>query len=202
MTPAKPTLIQRLAAPDRAALLEHFIALARDDRRLRFGTPMGDAVLAEYVRRIDFARDGLFAVHDGEGVALVAVIHVARSERSAELGLSVLPGHRGQGLGAALFRRAVNYLRTLGMPEVFVHCLSENGAMMHLARKHGMRILPEGAETDARLALEPPDAHTLFTEWLHDYHAAAIRAVRANGRMAQALLRAGAPVMPPAATTP
>jgi hypothetical protein len=60
--------------------------------------------------------------------------------------------------------------------------------MMHLARKNRMRIIPAGAETDARLALEPPTAQTVFTEWLHEYHAAAITTVRSNTRFAKTLL--------------
>ena len=39
-----------------------------------------------------------------------------------------------------------------------MHCLSENGAMMHLARKQGMLIVTEKGESDARLELPPADA--------------------------------------------
>jgi hypothetical protein len=150
----------RLHASDRDALADHFINLDGEDRRLRFGSTISNDGLREYVARIDFERDGIFAVHDDEGSRLLAVIHVALSAKSAELGL----------------------------PEVFVHCLTENGAMMHLARKNRMRIIPAGAETDARLALEPPTAQTVFTEWLHEYHAAAITTVRSNTRFAKTLL--------------
>jgi RimJ/RimL family protein N-acetyltransferase len=178
----------RLRESDRAALADHFISLDGEDRRLRFGSNISDDGLREYVARIDFERDGVFAVHDDEGARLLAVIHVAPSSKSAELGLSVAAEHRGQGLGSALFLRAVNHLRNRGMSEVFVHCLTENGAMMHLARKNRMRIIPAGSETDARLALDPPTPHTVFTEWLHDYHAAAVTTVRSNTRFAKTLL--------------
>jgi RimJ/RimL family protein N-acetyltransferase len=178
----------RLRESDRSALEEHFLSLQGDDRRLRFGSNINDDGLREYVARLDFDRDGLFAVHDDEDIRLLAVIHVASTRDSAELGLSVLQGHRGQGLGSALFTRAVTYLRNRGTSEVFVHCLSENGAMMHLARKNGMRIMPAGTETDARLALDPATAQTLFTEWLNEYHAAAVKTVRSNSRFAKTLL--------------
>jgi GNAT superfamily N-acetyltransferase len=180
-------LTERLRQHDRAAIEKHFLSLHGEDRRLRFGSNISDDGLREYVARLDFERDGLFAVHDDDE-RLLAVIHVAFNDESAELGLSVLQGHRGMGLGGALFRRAVMHLRNRGTPEVFVHCLSENGPMMHLARKHRMRIIPAGSETDARLALDPATAHTLFTEWLHDYHAAAVKTVRSNSRFAKTLL--------------
>jgi ribosomal protein S18 acetylase RimI-like enzyme len=178
----------RLRESDRASLANHFISLDSEDRRLRFGSNIGDDGLREYVARIDFARDGVFAVHDEEGARLLAAIHVALSAGSAELGLSVATECRGQGLGSALFQRAVNFLRNRGTPEVLVHCLTENGAMMHLARKNRMRIVATGAETDARLALDPPTPHTMFTEWLHEYHAAAVGTVRSHTRFAKTLL--------------
>jgi ribosomal protein S18 acetylase RimI-like enzyme len=177
----------RLRESDRAALITHFLGLGAEDRRLRFGSPLRDEGLQAYVARIDFERDGLFAVHDDE-LKLLAVVHVAFSEGSAELGLSVLPGFRGQGLGSALLVRAIVHLRNRGSAEVFVHCLTENAAMMHLARKHGMRVIPAGAETDARLAIEPPTPHTHFLEWLHEQQGQFAQAVRHQARFSRAVL--------------
>ena len=74
------------------------------------------------------------------------------------------PGFRGRGYGDALFRRAVTFLRNRGVREVFVHCLAENGAMMHLARKQGMEIGVDAGEADAWLRLAPADATSHFGE--------------------------------------
>lgn len=179
------TTTVRLRAHDRAALLTHFLSLDRDDRRLRFGSAIPDEGLEAYAARIDFERDGLFAVHD-DNLEMVALIHVAITGTSAELGLSVLPGWRGAGYGNGLLRRAVTYLRNRGVREVVVHCLSENGAMMHLARKNGMRIVYSGSESDARLALDAATAETYFAEWLDDHRGLAVRALRQNARNARA----------------
>ena len=161
------SLTVRLRAADRAALEKHFHALGSDDRRLRFGASISDAGLRQYVARIDFERDGLFAVRD-ETPRLLAVAHVAVGGGEPEMGLSVLPGFRGQGLGSAVFARGVMHLRNRGQRRVFMHCISENGAVMHLARKNGMRIVNAGAESDAYLALEPPTPHSRFAEWMQD----------------------------------
>jgi len=56
----------RLRETDRAALEAHFLALDGEDRRLRFGASISDEGVRLYVARIDFGRDGLFAVHDEE----------------------------------------------------------------------------------------------------------------------------------------
>ncbi|MGZ5047834.1 MAG: N-acetyltransferase family protein, partial [Usitatibacter sp.] len=177
---------------DRPCLVKHFLSLQGEDRRLRFGSSISDDGLRAYVARLDFDRDGLFAVQDEE-LSLLAVVHVATSGKSAELGLSVLPGSRDQGLGNALFKRAVTFLRNRGTLEVFVHCLSENGAMMHLARKNGMRIVYSGSESDAHLQLDPPTANSFIAEWLGDQEAHAVQAVRRHARISQQLLRAIVP---------
>lgn len=178
----------RLRELDRASLERHFLALGSEDRRLRFGSSISDEGIRAYVERLDFGRDGLFSVQD-EDLSVLAVVHVAPSGESAELGLSVLPGSRAMGLGNALFKRAVVFLRNRGTLEVFVHCLSENGAMMHLARKNGMRIVYSGGESDARLQLDPPTANSFINEWLGDQRANAVQAVRRNARISQLLFR-------------
>jgi GNAT superfamily N-acetyltransferase len=157
----------RLRESDRAALEAHFLALGAEDRRLRFGASISDAGVRAYVSRIDFEHDGLFAVHDDDP-KLIAVVHVAVGAGGAEMGLSVLPGHRGQGLGSALFTRAVMHLRNRGEPRVFVHCITENAAMLHLALKRGMRIVNAGAETDAYLVLAPATPQSILHEWAQD----------------------------------
>jgi RimJ/RimL family protein N-acetyltransferase len=185
--PASPSPV-RLRELDRPFLEKHFVSLEGEDRRLRFGSSIANEGLRAYVARLDFERDGLFAVQDEE-LNIVAVVHVATTGMSAELGLSVLPGWRDKGLGNALFKRAVTFLRNRGTLEVFVHCLSENGAMMHLARKNGMRIVYSGGESDARLQLDPPTANSFIDEWLGDQEARAVQAVRRHARISQLLFR-------------
>lgn len=180
MKPEKSTV--RLLDRDRPAVRDHFVCLSTEDRRLRFGSNISDVGLAGYVERLDFEQDGLFAVQD-EDLSIVAVVHVATTGRSAELGLSVLPEWRGNGLGNALFTRAVTFLRNRGATEVFVHCLSENGAMMHLARKNGMRLVYAGAESDARLHLDAATANSFVDEWLEDQRAEALQSLRRNARV-------------------
>lgn len=171
----------RLRNADRHALTEHFLALDADDRRLRFGAALGDDGVRALDERIDFDRDEIFGIA-GDDMRLLAVVHVAFYPDKAELGLSVLQTARGLGLGNALFSRAVMHLTNRGVREVFVHCLSENGAMMHLARKHGMRVVHDGTETDAYLVLSPATSGSIFAEWAWDQNARFVHGVRRNTR--------------------
>lgn len=160
----------RLGPADRAAITRHFLALGEDDRRLRFGASLSDDAVRMLEERIDFDRDEIFGIA-GDDLRLEAVVHVAFYPGKAELGLSVLPGARGRGLGNALFSRAVMHLVNRGVREVFVHCLAENGAMMHLARRNGMRVVHDGGETDAWLALPRATAGSILAEWIWDQNA-------------------------------
>ena len=156
-------LIRELSRLDRVSLEPHFLALGAEDRRLRFGVPLNDEAVRTYVGRIDFERDAMFGVHDDE-LRVVGAAHVARSRGHAELGISVLPAHRGRGIGAALLARAHMRARNWGVRALFMHCLAENAAMMHLARRQAMQIVVESGEADAWLRLPPADASSHFGE--------------------------------------
>ena len=99
-----------------------------------------------------------------DGLRLAGAAHVARGDAQAELGVSVLPGHRGHGIGGALLARAHLRARNWGARTLFMHCLAENAAMMHLARKQGMDIVLASGEADAWLRLAPADASSHFGE--------------------------------------
>jgi GNAT superfamily N-acetyltransferase len=151
---------RELGRLERDKLLAHFLALGAEDRRLRFGLPLSDDSIADYVARIDFGRDAVFGAFDDE-LNLAGAAHLARAEEHAELGVSVLPAHRGRGIGGALLERAHTHARNWGIGTLFMHCLTENAAMMHLARQQGMRIAAASGEADAHLALQPASPASL-----------------------------------------
>ena len=175
---------RELGRLERPKLAAHLLALGAEDRRLRFGLPIGDESVADYVARIDFGRDALFGVFDDD-LNLAGAAHLARAADHAELGVSVLPAHRGRGIGGTLLERAHAHARNWGIGVLFMHCLSENAAMMHLARKRGMRIVAESGEADAHLDLAPASpssiAGALFAEraGLFDY---ALKSQMVNAR--------------------
>lgn len=153
--------IREVSRAERPALCGHFLVLGPDDRRLRFGTPLSDYSVRQYVARIDFGNDAVFAVADDE-LEFLGVAHLARGNGHAELGVSVLQGYRGQGVGGALLERAHLHARNWSVRALFMHCLTENAAMMRLARRQRMEIVSEAGEADAWLKLPPPDAASHF----------------------------------------
>jgi GNAT superfamily N-acetyltransferase len=156
---------RELSRLERETLERHLLALGEEDRRLRFGVPLPDQAVRDYVARIEFERDAVIGVFD-DSLQLAAAAHLARCGGFAELGISVLPDWRGRGAGAALLARSHTHARNWGIRVLFMHCLSENGAMMHLARKQGMRIVTDHGETDAWLELPPADASSYAAQLL------------------------------------
>jgi GNAT superfamily N-acetyltransferase len=180
-------LIRELSRFERPALERHFLALGAQDRRLRFGVPLNHIAIRGYVARIDFERDAVFGV-SGDDLHLVGIAHLGRARNHAELGISVLEGERNRGIGGALLARAHLRARNWGVRALLMHCLTENAAMMRIARKQGMAIVAAAGETDAWLQLPPADASTHFGEVfeqrvaLFDYTLKQGRALLGQGR--------------------
>ncbi len=188
--------VQRLNESTRGAFIEHFIALPPEDRRLRFGSSLSPEGIAAYGAGIDFHRDAIFGVHD-DLLALVGVAHVAFGGDGAELGLSVLPARRGTGIGSALFERGAEHARNRFVGRLFMFCLNENAAIMHIARKFGMSIVTEGGDADAHLPLPPASPASIAGEFvterfaLYDY---ALKAHVATWKRVNAALEEAASV--------
>jgi len=149
--------IRSLAERHRPRILAHLMALPEHDRYLRFGYAASDAQIARYTDLIDFAQDEVFGVFNRR-LELIAMAHLAGlpEKREAEFGVSVLPKARGRGCGARLFDHAVLHARNLGVDTLLIHALSENTAMLRIARNAGATVQREGGEALARLQL-PPD---------------------------------------------
>jgi GNAT superfamily N-acetyltransferase len=161
------TCVRRLNEAARPLLVAHFLALSGDDRRLRFGLPVGASAIEAYVEAIDFDRDCVFAV-DAHRDALVGVAHVALADSVAELGLSVVAAHRQRGIGRALFARAQMHARNRSMATLEMRCLHGNVPIIHLARSFRMEIARRGGETEARLDLAPASVASFAVEIASD----------------------------------
>lgn len=169
--------VKELTERDRRSLLMHFLALDEHARQMRFGSPLPDELVTRYVQKINFSRDVVFGVYD-DALKLVAVGHLAymprgalpgldnatERERVAEFGVSVLAPYCGQGIGTKLFERAAMHCRNDDIDTLYIHCLSSNEPMMHIAIKAGMSIHRDHGEADAYLKLPPADPASVLRE--------------------------------------
>ncbi|KQR74841.1 GCN5 family acetyltransferase [Burkholderia sp. Leaf177] len=192
-----PVLVRELSSADRERLMTHFLALDEDDRLLRFGQIVPDRVIENYVTNIDFSRDTVFGVFD-EALTLVGVGHLAYlpaegNKRTAEFGVSVLESARGRGVGSRLFERAAIRSRNTHVSMLYMHCLSRNSTMMHIAKKSGMKIEYAYGEADAYLSLTPADQSSILTEMLQEQAAVFDYAIKRQARRASQMFQAFMP---------
>ena len=146
---------RKLSLLDKYKLIMHLQSLQGEERRLRFGGSVSDSYIESYVEKSFDGESKWFGI-DHIDNKIVAACHVAIIDDMAELGCSVDADYRNQGIAQAMFDRAVTWLRTKGIQDVCMHCLSENGAMKHIARKNDMVVVSEYGESDANVHLDPP----------------------------------------------
>jgi GNAT superfamily N-acetyltransferase len=154
-------------------ITQHLQALSKEDRYLRFGCSASDEMIERYVAGLNFERDEIFGIYNRR-LELIAMAHIAFSLETdfsscAEFGVSVLAHARGRGYGASLFDRAVMHARNEGVEMMFIHALSENTAMLNIARKSGAILQRDGAESDAYLRLLPADLDSRMTEMFEEH---------------------------------
>jgi RimJ/RimL family protein N-acetyltransferase len=153
--------IRSLTSRHRRRIAEHLLALSRHDRYLRFGYIATDDQVQKYVDGMDFKRDEIYGIFNRR-LQLIAMAHLALSSdpknpNCAEFGVSVSSDARGKGLGTRLFERATLHARAENIDMIFIHALSENDAMLKIARKAGAVVENYGGEVEAHLRLHPQD---------------------------------------------
>ena len=160
--------IRSLGPSHRDRIATHLLALDPDDRYLRFGYAANDEQVLRYVAQLDFEQDDIFGIYNRR-LELIAMAHLAYSRdpdsaNCAEFGVSVLARARGRGYGRRLFERAVLHARNEGVDLLFIHALSENVAMLKIARSAGATLERFGGETEAHLRLPPATLDTRMSE--------------------------------------
>ncbi len=172
--------IRSVGPGQRERILAHLLSLEPHDRYLRFGYAANDEQITRYVDQLNFERDELFGIFNRR-LDLIAMAHLAFSidpqyTSCAEFGVSVAKSARGRGYGSRLFERAVMHARNEGVTQLFIHALSENTAMLKIARHAGAIIERDGSESEAHLRLPPADFDSRITELVNqqvaftDYH--------------------------------
>jgi GNAT superfamily N-acetyltransferase len=160
--------IRSLGPSYRERITAHLLQLEPADRYLRFGYAATDEQIRRYTHQLDFDRDEIFGIYNRH-LELIAMAHLAFAEypeykQCAEFGVSVLKKARGRGFGVRLFDRAVMHARNEGVSMVFIHALTENTAMLKIARNAGATVRRDGSESDAYLQIPPASFDTRMAE--------------------------------------
>ena len=164
--------IRSLGANHRDRIAKHLLSLDQQDRYLRFGYLAQDGHIQRYVDGLNFERDEIFGIYNRK-LDLIAMAHLAHAadknhQACAEFGVSVLPSARGRGYGARLFERAAMHATNDGISLLFIHALSENAAMLKIARNAGAKVERDGSESEAYLHLPPATFDSQMTELIEE----------------------------------
>ena len=185
--------IRSIGPSHREHITSHLLALAPPDRYLRFGYAANDEQIRRYVAQLNFKRDELFGIFNRK-LDLIAMAHLAFSvdpqcQSCAEFGVSVAEAARGRRYGSALFERAVTHARNEGVTMLFIHALSENTAMLRIARGAGAVIERDGSESEAHLSLPPANFDSRVTELVSEQMARTDYRLKAQARQFWTVLR-------------
>ena len=101
-------------------------------------------------------------------MAHLAYSSSAGHDACAEFGVSVVPAARGRGYGARLFERASMHATNDGVSLLFIHALTENAAMLKIARNAGARVERDGTESEAFLHLPQATLDSQVTELIEE----------------------------------
>lgn len=148
---------------EKELVINHLCKLQGEDRRLRFGAMTTNELIRSYVEKSWDSDDSQWFGCLSKG-KIVSSCHVAIYKDEAELGCSVDKDYRGMGLAQSMFDRAVTYLRAGGITNVYMHCLTENDVMRHIAKKNDMTVVSCSGETDANIKVSPPTMATAMKD--------------------------------------
>lgn len=170
-------------------LIKHLCGLSDDDKFLRFGYHASVDYILSYVEKTwDEKGNRWFGVFDED--KLVASLHCAMIERTgAEMGCTVDPEYRGNGYGQALFDRGLTWCRSNGANHIYMHCLTQNKVIQHIAKKNGMNVIPQGwEEKEAHLKFDRPDYAAPMHDVICDRIAAVDEFYRSQRQILKTLL--------------
>lgn len=136
---------------------EHLKNLSDEDRYTRFGYAASSQAIDSMILNILYHQDEhhIFTYYtDGH---IVGFGHLAREDDAWELAVSVDKGYQGRGIANELMDHMIAWGKTHGVEVLYMHCITENQKIQHLARKHGLKSWDRsGHELTSRVRLPEP----------------------------------------------
>lgn len=197
--------IREIGVRYRARIARHLLDLDEHDRYLRFGYAASDEQIRHYVDGLNFERDQVFGIFNRR-LRMIAMAHLAypgdmSKANFAEFGVSVARHARGRGYGRLLFERTAIHAVNHGVDTLYIHALSENTAMLKIARNAGAVIERAGSESECYLRLPEATFKSRLDQLLADQvgevdywiksEAAALRSVLATMQEVRESVREG-----------
>lgn len=140
-----------------AVYAKHLKCLPDVDRYTRFCYNIKDEAIDQFILSILYHADNHHLFTATLDNVIVGFGHLAREGNDWELAVSVDNAHQGQGVADKLMNFMIDWGKTRGVHSVFMHCITQNAKIQHLARKHGLRMIErDGAEVTSKVDLPAP----------------------------------------------
>ena len=132
----------------------HLKNLTPEDRHTRFGYAVNDYSIDQLILKILYSKPDNHLFTARKNGAIVGFGHIAAEGDDWELAVSVDLEYQGQGVAGQLIDFMINWGKVHGIHSVYMHCISDNKKIQHLAQKHGLRMIDRsGTEITARVEL-------------------------------------------------
>jgi GNAT superfamily N-acetyltransferase len=149
--------INQATAAELANYSQHLKSLPPHDKYTRFGFSVSNETIDQLILNVLYHPEDHYIFVAQYNDTVVGFGHLAREGADWELAVSVNEDLQGQGIGNALMSHMIGWSKTHGIHSVFMHCISENQKIQHLARKHGLRTVERsGPEITAKVELPDP----------------------------------------------
>lgn len=148
---------------------QHLKNLSPEDRYTRFCYHVKDESIDQLILHVLYNRNDHYLFSATVDDQRVGFVHLAREDEDWELAVSVDRKYQGQGIADQLMYHAIAWGKTHGIHAVFMHCITHNTKIQHLARKHGLRTVErDGTEVTSRVELPPPTTLDYTTDFLRE----------------------------------
>lgn len=148
---------------------KHLKNLTPEDRYTRFCFNIRDEGIDSLILNILYNTDNHYLFTATLGDDILGFGHLAREGDDWELAVSVNKEHQGQGVADQLMSFMIDWGKTHGIHAVFMHCITQNTKIQHLARKHGLRTVErDGSEVTSKVELPSATAIDYTTQFLHE----------------------------------
>ena len=147
----------------------HLKNLTPEDRYTRFCFNIKDEGIDNLILNVLYNINDhhLFTATLGDDI--LGFGHLAREGNDWELAVSVEKKHQGKGVADQLMNFMIDWGKTHGIHAVFMHCITQNAKIQHLARKHGLRTVErDGSETTSKVELPSPTPMDYTAQFLHE----------------------------------
>lgn len=147
----------------------HLKNLSDADRYTRFCYNIKDETIDQFILTVLYHPNDHHLFTASVDNKLVGFGHLAREGDNWELAVSIDSEYQGQGIANQLMDQMIVWGKTRGIHSVFMHCITQNTKIQHLARKHGLRTVErDGAEVTSRVDLPAPTPMDYTTQFLHE----------------------------------